>query len=197
MGGDVGGASHDAAMSNLASVISSVGTVVALAVSLVLLRQGQEDRRTQREDRRRAQASRVTCWCAWSDSAADLEHDHLLVPAIYVRNASDQAVYQAFVDYHHPERGLERIDLEPVPPGETRHRAVLAEIPEDPRWEPSALMPRLFFSDASGNAWMRTIRGLLREDPGPVYDGFAVDGGRLNLGLPRPDASTHNRGSER
>ena len=180
-------------MTNLPDLISSIGTIVAIAVSLFLLRQGQDDRRAVREDRRREQASRVTCWCDWSAGHQDGDYGRPQVPVIYVRNASDQAVYQTFVDYIHPERGLERIDLGPVPPGETRTRDVTAEIPEEPRWEPSALVPRLYFSDASGNAWMRTVKGRLREDPGPGQDGFAQDGGRLNLGLPRPGSRAHAR----
>jgi hypothetical protein len=177
-------------MGTATDLISAVGTVVAIAVSLFLLRQGQQDRRALREERRREQASRVTCWCDWNPESAEIDLDHPHVPAIYVRNTSDQPAYQVFVDYYHPERDLERIDIGPVPPGETRHRDVLAEIPDDPRWEPSGMLPRLFFSDASGYPWMRTIKGRLVSDPGPHRDGFNDDGGSFNLGLPRPKPDT-------
>jgi hypothetical protein len=166
-------------------LIASLGTVIAISTSLFLLRQGQQDRRELRDERRREQAGLVTCWCDWNADSPDIDRDRLYVPAVFVRNASDQAIYQAFVDYYHPQHGLERIDIGPVPPGETRHRDVLADIPDDPRWEPSGLLPRLFFTDAGGQAWLRGIKGRLQPDPGPHRDGFSDEGGVLNLGLPR------------
>lgn len=167
-------------------MISAIGTTVATFVALFLLRQGQQDRRAMREDKRMNQASRVTCWCEWNPESPDIDYDRPHVPAIFVRNTSEEAVYQVFVDYHHPERGLERIDVGPVPPGETRHRDVVAVIPDDPRWEPSSLLPALFFSDASGYPWKRTVKGRLVPDPGAHHDGFTQEGGQLNLGQPRP-----------
>lgn len=183
----VGGPRQDVCMmSELAQLIASLGTVIAIGTSLFLLRQGQQDRRELRDERRRKQAGLVTCWCDSNAESPDIDLDRPYVPAVFVRNASDQAIYQAFVDYHHPQDGLERIDIGPVPPGETRHRDVLADIPDNPRWEPSGLLPRLFFTDASGQAWLRGIKGRLQPDPGPHRDGFSDEGGVLNLGLPRP-----------
>lgn len=167
-------------------LISALGTVVTTLIALVLLRQGQRDRRDIREEKKSDQARRVTCWCDWNLESPDIDYDNPHVAAIFVRNASDQAIYQVFVDYYHPQTGLERIDVGPVSPGETRHRDVMAEIPDDPHWEPSVLLPSLFFSDASGYPWTRTIKGRLVRDPGPHQDGFTEEVGRLNLGLPRP-----------
>lgn len=172
-------------MDALSSLITATGTVVAIAVSLFLLRQGQQDRRALSEERRREQASRVTCWCDWNAESPSVDYDQPHVPAIYVRNTSDQTVYQVFVDYWHPDGVEERIDIGPVPPGETRHRDVVAPIPDDLRWEPSGMLPRVLFTDSNGNAWVRDRRGRLRPDPGPHNDGFGPDG-RYNLGLPRP-----------
>ena len=173
-------------MKTATELVSAVGTVVTTLIALFLLRQGQRDRREIRDQKQSDQASRVTCWCDWNLESPDVSFDSPHVAAIFVRNTSDQAVYQVFVDYYHPQTGLERIDIGPVPPGETRHRDIAAEIPDDPRWEPSTLLPSLFFSDASGYPWKRTVKGRLVRDPGPHNDGFSEEGGRPNLGLPRP-----------
>jgi hypothetical protein len=162
---------------------------VAIVVSLFLLRQGQAYRRELRREQRGQQASRVTIWCEWNLDSPDADYDRPAIPAVFVSNASEQAVYEVFVDYLDPVEGVPvRIDVGPVPPGATRHRDVLASIPAEKRWEPSSLMPRLFFRDAEGQYWMRDSIGRLRRDPGPGNDGFAEDGGRFALGLPRPKA---------
>ncbi|MBM6401604.1 hypothetical protein [Phycicoccus sonneratiae] len=167
---------------------ATISTVIATALSLFLLRQGQLDRRALAEERQREQATRVTYWCDWNSQSPEADCDHPHVPAIYVRNASDQAVYEVFVDFWHPDGVEERIDVGPVPPGETRHRDVVAPISADPRWEPSGMRPKVYFKDADGRAWVRDRRGRLRPDPGPFNDGFGPDA-RYNLGLPRPRRS--------
>lgn len=105
----------DVTMDQVGEWISTVGTLVATAIALFLLWQGQQDRRALREETRRNQASRVTCWCEWSPDTHEGESGHKGVPAIFVRNMSEQSVYGVFVDYYHPEHGLERIDIGPVP----------------------------------------------------------------------------------
>lgn len=129
----------------------------------------------------------MTCWCDWNEESPAADYDRPYVPAIFVRNASQQAVYQVFVDYYDPETSdLVRIDVGPVPPDATRHRDVVSAVLEQARWEPSSMLPRLFFTDAQGKPWMRTTVGRLVPDPGPHRDGFSEGGGRLELGLPRP-----------
>jgi hypothetical protein len=66
------GAEYDAhPMDDVASLISSVGTVIATAVSLYLLRQGQLDRRSIREEQRRSQARLVTIWADWNPDSPE------------------------------------------------------------------------------------------------------------------------------
>ena len=176
-------------MDDVASLIPSVGTVIATAVSLYLLRQGQLDRRSIREEQRRSQARLVTIWADWNPDSPERDFDQPHVPAICVANASNEAVYEVFVDYRDQSDGAPvRIDFGAVPPGQTRSRDVATPAARDPRWEPSSLLPRLFFRDAEGRGWMRDIMGRLRPDPGPGNDGFFEEGGRLALGVPRPAA---------
>lgn len=174
-------------MDDVASLISPVGTVIATAVSLYLLRQGQLDRRSLREEQRRSQARLVTIWADWNPDSPECDFDQPHVPAISVANASNEAVYEVFVDYRDQNDGAPvRIDFGAVPPGQTRIRDVPTPAARDPRWEPSSLLPRLFFRDAEGFGWMRDIMGRLRQDPGPGNDGFFEEGGRVSLGVPRP-----------
>lgn len=173
-------------MNDLSFAISSVGTVVAIATSLFLLCQGQRDRQVLHEARQREQAQKVTVWADWNRQSPSASLARPAIPAIYVANASDAAVYQVFVDYYDPASTRTRIDVGPVPPGVVRHRDVECDSSADDGWEPSALLPRLFFSDADGKLWMRDLGGRLREDPGPGHDGFTEQGGRMALGLPRP-----------
>jgi hypothetical protein len=170
-------------------LIAALGTIATTLIALFLLRQGQVDRREVQEERKKEQARGVTCWCDWNPDSPEVTVERPHIASIFVRNTSEQAIYQAFVDYYHPQTGLERIDVGPVPPAETRHRDVVAEIPDDLRWEPSALLPTVYFTDANGYPWTRTMRGRLARDPGPHRDGFSEEGGRPNLGLPRPKSS--------
>lgn len=177
-----------ARMDELSSVIASIGTVVSTVVALFLLRQGQRDRRELATERRRDQAARITTWVDWNEHSphASLAQPH--IPGIFVANASDAAVHEVFVDFYDPtDEQRTRIEIGQVPPGQTRHRDVLSQLPPDPDWAPSALMPRLFFRDSNGHTWMRDLRGRLRADPGPGDDGFSDEQGRLELGIPRPE----------
>ena len=175
-------------------LIASVGTVIATAVSLYLLRQGQLDRRALRDEHRRSQARLITIWTDWNPDSPERDFDQSQVPAISVANASNEAVYEVFVDYRdQSDRAPIRIDFGAVPPGQTRSRDVATPPARDPRWEPSSLMPRLFFRDAEGHGWMRDVMGRLRPDPGPGNDGFLEAGGRLALGVPRPQPSAHDQ----
>jgi hypothetical protein len=172
---------------SLGTLISSVGTVVALAISLAALRQGRRDRRELRERALRKQATMVTVWSDWNETSPHATFEAPAIPALFVANTSEAAIYQVFVDYYDPHNGDRvRVDVGHVPPGATRHRDLLLTPPEDPGWDPSSLMPRLYFRDAEGRNWMRDLLGRLRHDPGPGNDGFALERGRLELGMPRP-----------
>jgi hypothetical protein len=151
-------------MGALTEMISSSGSLITSGVALFLLWQGQQDRRESRQEKKREQAAKVTCWCEWNEESPFATYDEPNVPAIFVRNSSDQAVYAAFLDYYHPQRGPERLDIGAVPPGGTRHLDIEAEVSDIPRWEPSALLPRLSFSDAGGRDWVRTVTGRLVVD---------------------------------
>ena len=176
-------------MELLLDTITAFSGLAATVVALVLLRQGQQDRQRLRIDDRRRQAQSVTAWCDWNANSAHVSEEHPWVPAVFVRNTSNQAVYQTFVDYHDPDtEGLVRVDIGPVPPGETRSRDIPTKAVSCGRWEPSMLSPRLFFEDSYGYAWMRDTKGRLRSDPGPGNDGFFQAGGHLRLGVPRPDS---------
>ena len=177
-------------MNDVAALISSVGTVIATAVSLYLLRQGQRDRRSLRDEQNRSQARQVTIWTDWNADSSERDFDQPHVPAISVANGSHEAVYEVFVDYRDQTDGTPvRIDFGAVPPGQIRSRDVPTPAARDPRWEPSSLLPRLFFRDAEGRGWMRDAMGRLRQDPGPGNDGFFEAGGRLALGILRPQPS--------
>lgn len=166
-------------MDDLAALISSTTAVVATGVSLFLLRQGQADRRALRQDKGREQARQITAWSDWhSDEYATFAKSRL--PAVFVSNSSDAAVYDVFVDFRAPVTGdLFRAAIGPVPPGESRMRVIDYDGRLVDGWEPAALHARVNFRDSDGKRWLRDPLGRLRHDPGSGYDGFFEDGGVL------------------
>lgn len=151
--------------------ISAVGTLVAIGTSLFLLAQGQRDRRQAAHDRARGQAVRVACWTEWNVDWGAGTFAQPACPSILVSNASDAAVYEVFVDFISPVDGQGiRADIGAVGPGATA-RWDFEETFDTAGWVPDALVPKLFFRDASGRAWKRTARGILMRDPGPSDDG--------------------------
>lgn len=168
-----------ARVDQLPAIISSSSAVVATVVSLFLLRQGQRDRRKLQEVKEREQARQVTSWADWhSDEFSTFGKPRL--PAVFVSNHSDAAVYDVFVDYRAPSDGvLLRASLGPVPPGETRMRSIDYDGDLDERWEPAALFARVNFRDSDGKRWVRDALGRLKHDPGAGNDGFFEEGGVL------------------
>ncbi|HET7690505.1 MAG TPA: hypothetical protein VFK41_09010 [Nocardioidaceae bacterium] len=165
-------------MDQISTLISSVTAVVATAVSLFLLRQGQVDRRKLREDEARSQARRITSWADWQDPSDFATFAKPRLPAVFVRNSSDAAVFDVFVDYLAPVDGaLFRVAIGPVPPGETRVHSVDYEGPLMRGWEPATLFARVNFRDAAGHRWVRDALGQLREDSGAAHDDFFERGG--------------------
>lgn len=167
-------------MDEISTLISTVTAVVATAVSLFLLRQGQVDRRRIAEEAERAQAHKITAWSDWRDLGDFGTFSKPRVPAVFVRNSSEAAVYDVFIDYRAPDDGaLLRVALGPVPPGETRFREIDFDGPLGATWEPVALFARVNFRDSSGRRWVRDSLGRLRVDPGAGEDGFFEQGGVL------------------
>lgn len=166
-------------MEDLAALISSTTAVLATGVSLFLLRQGQVDRRALRQDKEREQARQITSWSDWhSDEFATFAKPQL--PAVFVSNSSDAAVYDVFVDFRAPVSGdLFRASIGPVPPGESRMKVIEYDGSLVDDWEPAALHARVNFRDSDGKRWLRDSLGRLRPDPGAGQDGFFEDGGVL------------------
>jgi hypothetical protein len=151
--------------------INALGTLVAIGTSLFLLRQGQRDRREAANQRKREQASRVTCWAEWNSDWSGGTFAQPRCPSVRVSNASDAAVYEVFVDFIRPADGQTcRADIGAVAPGGSA-RWDFEESFQLQGWVPDALMPRLYFRDANGVPWKRTARGILVPDPGPYADG--------------------------
>jgi hypothetical protein len=156
-----------------AAVVSGFGTLGAVLVSLFLLQRDQQDRRQRREDAKRAQAGLFTAWCDWEPApgAVDAAEDPLCA-AVFVRNGSDLAILDVFVDYWHPHRGGRIRDvIGPVPPGATRHKVIEVVPPDSRTWEPASLLPSVYFADSAGQRWYRDPLGRLRTDWGPGSDG--------------------------
>ena len=166
-------------MSDVATLISSSTAVIATAVSLFLLRQGQLDRRALRFEREREQAVAVSAWADWhTPEHATFAKPQL--PAVFVRNSSGSVAYDVFVDYRTPVGGaLVRQSIGPVPPGETRLMSIEYDGALDADWEPAALFPRVYFRDAAGKRWIRDALGRLRVDDEWGDDDFFRSGGVL------------------
>jgi hypothetical protein len=162
------------------TLISSGTAVVATVVSLFLLHQGQVDRRKLAEDAERDQARRVSAWADWHDQGDSATFAQPRLPAVFVRNSSEAAVYDVFVDYRAPIDGaLFRVAVGPVPPGEIRVQDIDYDGRLETNWEPTALFPRVNFRDSAGRRWLRDALGRLRADPGAGHDGFFEEGGVL------------------
>ena len=176
---NVGTSRHDCRVGEIESWVTTISAVIAVMISLFLLRQGQIDRRRVREHEERDQAQRVSSWCAWrSDDSSTFERPRL--PTIFVCNASGAAVYDVFVDYSAPDSGQRfRRALGAVAPGETRYLEVEYDAEVDRSWEPAAMHPRTYFRDSAGTYWLRDSLGRLRRDPGAAADEFFDNGGVL------------------
>lgn len=140
-----------------ADVFSSVGTVGAFAVGMVLLR--KEHRREEHADdeRRRGQAVMVS---AWLEPHRDGNGVQQL--AFHVHNASGMPIYEVSLSNQAPGTGddseAEFIGL--VPPGQTARR------PAPREWARSYFSPEpveVEFLDSGGVLWRRDEQGLLTE----------------------------------
>lgn len=147
-------------------------------VSLFLLRQGQVDRRNLAQDAQRAQARQISAWVDWHGLGDMGTFAKPRLPAVFVRNSSEAAVYDVFIDYRAPVDGaLVRVGLGPVPPGETRVQEIDYDGQLETGWEPAALLARANFRDSAGRRWLRDGLGRLQADPGNGSDEFFDRGG--------------------
>jgi hypothetical protein len=129
-----------------------------------------------RQDRRKAQASRVAAW--WGTklyemqtlTGADPQPKYTQVYSAggaYLRNASDLPVYEARIEFFRDGRPLYVEELRVVPPQDD---AEFLE-PEDADNETAAPWERsndpldvaLSFRDAAGRRWSRSVDGRLHE----------------------------------
>lgn len=167
-------------MAEFSTLVSTVTSVVATVVTLFLLHQGQVDRRQLRDDADRGQARQISAWADWHELGELGTLAKPRLPAIFIRNSSNAAVYDVFIDYRAPVDGaLYRVGLGPLPPGETRVRTIDYDGRLDAEWEPAGLLARVNFQDSSGRRWLRDALGRLRADPGPGQDGFFAAAGVL------------------
>ncbi|MBD8871154.1 hypothetical protein [Nocardioides donggukensis] len=167
-------------MNEISTLISSATAVVATMVALFLLRQGQVDRRKLAEDAEREHARQISAWADWHGLGDFGTFAKPRLPAVFVRNSSDAAVYDVFVDFRAPIDGaLFRVGLGPVPPGETRVQEIDYDGQLEAGWEPAALFARVNFRDSSGRRWLRDAFGRLRADLGHGQDDFFEQGGKI------------------
>ncbi len=166
-------------MHDLSTLISTLTAVIATVVSLFLLRQGQADRRELRVAQEREQARRISSWADWyTDEHMTFAKPRL--PAVFVANSSDSAVYDVFFDFRTPDTGaLRRASFGPLAPGERKVREIDYDGPLSIGWEPAAMFARVYFRDSAGARWVRDSQGRLHQDPGSQADEFFTNGGQL------------------
>jgi hypothetical protein len=113
------------------------------------LRKGQADRRKLTEDAERHQARQVSAWVDWQDHGDFATFAKPCLPAVFLRNSSEAAVYDVFVDYRAPVDGAHyRLGVGSVPPGETRIQEIDYDGSLEAGWEPAALFARGNFRDS-------------------------------------------------
>ena len=141
--------------------ISSISALVVAVIGLVVQLRDRRLRWLDSPDRGRAQANLVSAWTAWGDPL-----DGQRAASVLVTNASKVAVYDVFIDLINPVTGVEeRHSIGDVGPERTGQLTIAGpEDPEATRWEPRALLPRLYFQDLTYQRWLRDSVGRLRPD---------------------------------
>lgn len=179
VGRNVGAGSHARAV-DIASTVTTSAAAVSSGLSLFLLRQGQRDRHEMRRQAERDQAQHVTGWADWDRSPNNIDSELPNLPAIWVANASSQAIFDVFVDYRRPGDGrLLRDSIGPVPPGERRKLELQIGGVIEAGWEPAPTFPRVYFCDSSYRRWIRDSAGRLRIDDEWGRDDFFESGGKI------------------
>lgn len=135
--------------------LTAVGTVGALFASLYLLRVQIMARGVEAQERRMAQARRVSAWVA--NIARVPERNGHFTVAVRTRNTSDQPVYGTSIELDLGVRGSFIRTPMVLGPGETREFPI--EAPAYPRGFPAV---SIVFTDSAGHRWLRTSTGELR-----------------------------------
>lgn len=121
----------------------------------------------------------MSSWADWY-SDQDMTFAKPRLPAVFVANASESAVYDVFFDFRTPDTGaLRRASHGPLAPGQQKLREIDYDGPLSLGWEPAALHARVYFRDSAGVRWLRDSQGRLLEDPGAEADEFFELGGQL------------------
>jgi hypothetical protein len=153
----------------------AASAVIAVCLSLFLLRIQLRDRREACHEREREKALQVSCWADWSPQEIPLLSGAVLRdPMLCVANQTNEPVFGAFVDYRDQLNGRPvRVDVGTVPPGSVRSIPISVHATDlPPSWQPEYLLPALYFRDTRNRWWHRNTVGYLMPDPGPGNDGF-------------------------
>jgi hypothetical protein len=166
----------------LIGTVTAASAVIAVAISLYVLRLQLREQRDSRQALEREDALRVTCWAEWSpEEVALLSGAVLRAPVVCVSNRTNEPVFGVFFDYRDQLDGHPvRVDVGTVPPGAVSTIPILlpgSQLTAD--WQPSLLLPTLFFRDSRNRWWHRNTIGRLVPDPGPSSDEFFASGGTL------------------
>jgi hypothetical protein len=137
-----------------ANVFSSVGTVGAFAIGMVLLRQEHKREEVREADDRRSQAVRVSAWMEATPTAHGGRDLYF-----HVHNASNMPIYEVSLPWPIPtEDGTEAEFIGLVPPGQTIRRLA------PKAWLKTYFSPepvQIEFLDSSGRQWARDEQGSL------------------------------------
>jgi hypothetical protein len=164
----------------LIGAVTAASAVIAVAISLYILRLQLREQGESRNALEQQDALRVTCWPDWSpDEIPLLSGQVLRDPVVSVSNRTNEPVFGVFFDYRDQSDGHPvRVEVGTVPPGAVRTVPILLSGAQPtPGWQPSRLLPTLFFRDARNRWWHRNTIGRLEPDPGPSNDDFFASGG--------------------
>lgn len=168
-------------LSDVAAVLSAVGTVGAFGVALYLLSIQIRDRRAEARDRRAVQARLVSGWFDDVSPVIDIAappgkaQPKFFEVLVLVRNGSTEPVYRVVVRTHVGNLGDFVRQPGTLGPGETRELRILV-----PPHDMHIGMPRvdIMFRDSAGIQWMRRsdgglnqptdhdVQALMQESPG-------------------------------
>jgi len=146
-----------------ANVFSSLGTVGAFGVGMLLMRQEHRREEAREEEDRRGQAVMVSAWIEAHRTAAGGRE-----LMFHVHNASQMPIYEVSLPLPTPsegggagptDAGTEGEFIGLVPPGQTIQR------PAPREWLSSYFSPEpveIEFLDSSGHRWTRNEQGTLK-----------------------------------